>query len=111
MNIEDAYEEVDKFYEIRGDMNGRKFVVNFLKITEELDIEPKDFKEWFNINGDKLGRCYNDSTRKQYLSVLRQFLKYLALVEQTNKIKKPKVVKQKTTKIYDTPYHFKKGIL
>lgn len=111
MKAIELYDELQQFYEIRGDKIGYYYLLDFIELVTKEKVLVKDFMKWYKTDRKKLGVGLKPNTIKNYNVVLKQFIRYLTAVDGLEEFKKKPIKvpeKVKTTKIHDTFHDFKK---
>ena len=104
MDTIELYRELNTFYQIRGDEYARNYLCSFINMVLEEKIPVSEFMSFFEKNKNKIGN-YGKTTESCYQPVLKQFIKYVSLVDGIS-TRKPKSQKTKKTKIYDDFHTF-----
>lgn len=108
MNTVELFRELNTFYQIRGDNYGRKFISEIIQASAENKVQPVDYESFYESNRQHFHE-YNEGTIKSYLVVLRQFVRYVTVVDDLantrNRLKRRSG--KKKIKIYDSYYKFR----
>lgn len=104
------FREINNFYQIRGDNFARDYVLRFVDLIIEHNVELEDLGKWYKVNKNKIKYDFPVGAKPKYERVLNQFIKYVGVVFEVKLFRNsfPKHPPRRT-KIHNTYHDFQKN--